>query len=153
MCTLGIINSHMKDYCDLIALSHGFEIDGHSLTEVIRATFQRRRTPLPDGIPTGLSEEFAEDAGKQRPWIGYLGRTKPMRSIFRRAKPEHLGWIKIWGERHSRRRHGVSTWGGVPVGWLDRWEGGNAEFIAALKQPRYAGTDTNNGIDKSGRGD
>jgi hypothetical protein len=40
-----------------------------------------------------------------------------------------------------------------PVGWLDCWEGGNAEFIAAVKQPRYAGTDTNNGTDKSGRGD
>ena len=66
----------MKDYCDLIAISRGFEIDGQSLTEAIRATFQRRGTPLPDGIPTGLSEEFAEDAGKQRQWIGYLGRTK-----------------------------------------------------------------------------
>ena len=76
MCTLGIINSRMKDYCDLIAISRGFEIDGQSLTEAIQATFQRRGTPLPDGIPTGLSEEFAEDAGKQRQWIGYLGRTK-----------------------------------------------------------------------------
>ena len=76
MCTLGIINSRMKDYCDLIAISRRFEIDGQSLTEAIRATFQRRGTPLPDGIPAGLSEEFAEDAGKQRQWIGYLGRTK-----------------------------------------------------------------------------
>jgi hypothetical protein len=76
MCTLGIINSRMKDYCDLIAISRGFEIDGHSLTEAIRATFQRRGTPLPDGMPTGLSEEFAEDAEKQRQWIGHLDRTK-----------------------------------------------------------------------------
>jgi hypothetical protein len=40
------------------------------------------------------------------------------------------------------------------VGWLVGWlVGGNAEFIAAVKQPRYAGTDTINGTDKSGRGD
>ena len=66
----------MKDYCDLIAISRVFEIDGQSLTEAIRATFQRRGTPLPDDIPTGLSEEFSEDAGKQRQWIGYLSRMK-----------------------------------------------------------------------------
>jgi hypothetical protein len=68
MCTLGIINSRMKDYCDLIAISRGFEIDGQSLTEAIRATFQRRGTPLPDGIPTGLSEEFAgaDNRGRER---------------------------------------------------------------------------------------
>jgi len=41
----------------------------------------------------------------------------------------------------------------VPVGWLDCWEGGNAEFIAAVKQPRYAGALTNDGTDEYERGD
>ena len=76
----------MKDYCDLIAISRVFEIDGQSLTEAIRATFQRRGTPLPDDIPTGLSEEFSEDAGKQRQWIGYLSRMK-LESVPRSLSP------------------------------------------------------------------
>ena len=30
---------------------------------------------------------------------------------------------------------------------------GGVDFTATMKQPRYAGTDTNNGTNKSGRGD
>ncbi len=51
--TLGMANSRMKDYFDLRALAHEGATDPRILSEAIRATFERRRTPLPAGIPQG----------------------------------------------------------------------------------------------------
>jgi len=70
---LGLRNSRMKDYFDLYALSRE---DAGNVTQVdaaIVATFERRRTPLPDTWPLGLSDEFARDAAKLAQWQG--GRT------------------------------------------------------------------------------
>ncbi len=74
MCKLGIINSRMKDYHDVILISRRFEFHGDTLARAFRATFERRNTPLPSGTPTGLSEEFGGDAEKQRQWTAYLTR-------------------------------------------------------------------------------
>lgn len=41
-------NSRMKDFYDLLYLSQRFEFDGPTLKQVIKATFQRRATPLPE---------------------------------------------------------------------------------------------------------
>ncbi|MCK9515846.1 MAG: nucleotidyl transferase AbiEii/AbiGii toxin family protein [Ottowia sp.] len=46
---LGIANSRMKDYFDLWILSRYTDFDGDLLCKAIHATFERRRTPLPDG--------------------------------------------------------------------------------------------------------
>lgn len=54
--TLGIANSRMKDYFDLRALSREGAIDPLILSEAIRATFERRRTPLPVGRLLGLDD-------------------------------------------------------------------------------------------------
>ncbi|MEY3204743.1 MAG: hypothetical protein RLZZ21_1074 [Planctomycetota bacterium] len=75
MCKLGIINSRMKDYHDILLISRRFEFSGDMLARAFRATFDRRATPLPAGTPTGLSEEFGDDDEKQRQWTAYLTRT------------------------------------------------------------------------------
>ena len=74
MCKLGIINSRMKDFGDLISISRRFEFDGDTLAEAFRATFGRRATPLPTRVPTGLSREFGEDDQKQRQWGAFVAR-------------------------------------------------------------------------------
>jgi hypothetical protein len=74
MCKLGIINSRMKDFHDIILISRGFEFRGETLARALRATFERRNTPLPAATPTGLSEEFSGDDEKQRQWNAYLTR-------------------------------------------------------------------------------
>ena len=56
---LGEANSRMKDFYDLWFLSRNFEFDGATLVSAIRATFERRKTPLPDEVPTGLRDEFS----------------------------------------------------------------------------------------------
>ena len=58
MCKLGLVNSRMKDYADIIAISRRFEIGGDALAQAFRATFERRGTRLPTNVPIGLSREF-----------------------------------------------------------------------------------------------
>lgn len=74
---LGRANSRMKDFYDLLALSRLFAFEGQSLAQAIRATFERRDTPLPTHKPVGLSAAFAEDSEKVRQWSAFVGR-EPM---------------------------------------------------------------------------
>ena len=76
MCKLGIINSRMKDYHDVMLISRRFEFSGETLARAFQATFERRNTPLPTGTPTGLSAEFGDDKEKQRQWNAYLSRMR-----------------------------------------------------------------------------
>lgn len=76
MASLGIANSRMKDYFDLLALVREGAMDRTSLVAAVRATFARRGTQLTDGVPFGLSEEFAADTGKQAQWRAFLGRNR-----------------------------------------------------------------------------
>jgi len=72
----GIINSRMKDYYDVWALAKQFDYDGEILKNAIRATFLRRKTALPEEVPAGLSEGFAEDRTKQNQWNAFVRRTR-----------------------------------------------------------------------------
>jgi Nucleotidyl transferase AbiEii toxin, Type IV TA system len=56
----------MKDYFDLALLLRDEELDPKQLRSAIEATFARRQMPLPERLPTGLSDAFANDAAKQQ---------------------------------------------------------------------------------------
>lgn len=71
---LGMLNSRMKDFYDLWVLSREFDFDGAKLATAIRATFDRRRTPLPAEVPAALSEEFFGDPAKQGQWRAFVAR-------------------------------------------------------------------------------
>lgn len=75
MVALGMVNSRMKDFYDLWVMTKTFTFQGTTLVRAIRATFQRRRTALPKGMPTALSDEFAQDADKVRQWRAFVQRT------------------------------------------------------------------------------
>ena len=76
MVVLGMRNSRMKDYFDVHALLREGEYDGALLARAIAATFERRRTTLPEGIPAGLSEAFSGDAGHQAQWRAFLAKNR-----------------------------------------------------------------------------
>lgn len=75
MVSLGMANSRMKDFYDAWVLLQQFELDDAVLAAAIRATFERRRTSIPSGVPLGLTDEFAGDPGKQLQWVGFLRRS------------------------------------------------------------------------------
>lgn len=71
MVKLGILNSRMKDFCDIWLLSRQFEFDGNDLAEAIRLTFRQRGTPIPAAIEA-LTPSFAE--AKQVQWAAFRKR-------------------------------------------------------------------------------
>lgn len=71
MVALGRANSRMKDYYDVWMLTSAFEYEPDRLRRAIVATFARRSTPIPAGVPDGLSDPFAADLGKQRQWDAF----------------------------------------------------------------------------------
>ena len=73
---LGSRNSRMKDYFDLHALARDGDPDAGRLGEAIAATFERRRTDLPNDWPAGLSDAFAHDAGKRAQWQAFVGKNR-----------------------------------------------------------------------------
>ena len=74
MVKLGVANSRMKDYYDIWTLCREFAFDGEVLSKAVRATFQRRRTTLPAGLPLALSPEFGADPSKARQWDAFTKR-------------------------------------------------------------------------------
>lgn len=72
MVQLGIINGRMKDYFDLWAIPQVVSLPDQDLDAAIRATFERRRTPIPSKRPPGLSSTFFEDTSKQAQWRNYV---------------------------------------------------------------------------------
>lgn len=75
MVALGMPNSRMKDFYDIWIISKQFPFDGSILTGAIRATFERRRTQVPKGVPVALSDEFVANQEKVTQWRAFLKRT------------------------------------------------------------------------------
>jgi predicted nucleotidyltransferase component of viral defense system len=75
MVHLGVRTSRMKDYFDVRALLRE-EMDADLLARAIAATFRRRRTDLPEGVPAALSDGFATNAQKQAQWRAFLRKNR-----------------------------------------------------------------------------
>lgn len=76
MTVLGLGNTRMKDFHDLRVIGERFVIETDLLARAIAATFERRKTPLPDGPPEALGAGFAADKAKQAQWAAFLRRNR-----------------------------------------------------------------------------
>ena len=75
MVHLGLLNSRMKDFFDLWVLATHFEFDGELLVRAVKATFERRGTPLPTEPPVAITSTFSGDGSKQKQWTAFLRRS------------------------------------------------------------------------------
>lgn len=73
---LGLRNTRMKDYFDILLLLRQGEFDRALLARAIHATCERRGTALPEGWPIGLDHEFAADASKLAQWQAFLRKNR-----------------------------------------------------------------------------
>jgi predicted nucleotidyltransferase component of viral defense system len=74
---LGTRNSRMKDFFDLHALASSADWpDAPLLADAIAATFTRRGTPAPAGLPVGLSDAFSGDSDKRTQWRAFLDKNR-----------------------------------------------------------------------------
>jgi predicted nucleotidyltransferase component of viral defense system len=76
MVSVGVTNTRLKDVYDVHRLAEAFPFDGPSLVRAVRATFQRRGTPLPEGPPLVLTTEFLRSPDRQAPWRAFLRRSR-----------------------------------------------------------------------------
>lgn len=74
MVALGVTNTRMKDFYDVYVLASQFAFDGASLVPAVRATFLRRRTPIPDAEPLVLRESFVAGPERATQWRAFLRR-------------------------------------------------------------------------------
>jgi len=74
MIVLGAANTRYKDFYDLFVLARHFSFTGPVLARAIAATFERRRTPIPDAQPVALAPAFYSDAKRAAEWQRYLSR-------------------------------------------------------------------------------
>lgn len=76
MVVLDARNSRMRDFFDVDTLATRMDFDGQRLTDAIGATFQRRSTPPPVGLPLALTPAFAATEGKQGEWAAFTARNR-----------------------------------------------------------------------------
>jgi predicted nucleotidyltransferase component of viral defense system len=76
MVALGILNSRMRDFFDVWWMSRMFEFDGPVLSRAIQATFERRRTSIPQAAPVALTDQFALEPDKVTQWRAFLNRNR-----------------------------------------------------------------------------
>lgn len=81
MVKLGLANSRMKDFYDVLVMSRTFEFDGDKLRSAIKATFERRQTPIPRDTPVALTQAFATDVTKVKQWAAFRTRIGVVKDI------------------------------------------------------------------------
>jgi hypothetical protein len=72
MVKLDILNSRMKDFHDIWALSEAFVFNGAVLRKAVEACFMRRRTPMPAEAPRVLTSAFYQQPDLAARWSSYL---------------------------------------------------------------------------------
>jgi hypothetical protein len=88
--TLGMANTRMKDYFDLWVLLRNATLDQGILEQAVRATFERRGTPMPTSIPVGLSERFSQDKSRLELWGAFVKRNK----LEAKTLPETVDYLR-----------------------------------------------------------
>ncbi|MDI1352413.1 MAG: nucleotidyl transferase AbiEii/AbiGii toxin family protein [bacterium] len=73
---LGMANSRLKDYLDLYVLLTNEQLDNQVLAKAILATFTRRGMILPEALPIGLTDEFANDPTRVSMWNAFLRKNE-----------------------------------------------------------------------------
>lgn len=74
MVVLGRANTRLRDFLDVWGLAHGFAFDGTILAGAIGATFERRRTELPDTLPECLTSAFLSNPERVLLWAVLMRR-------------------------------------------------------------------------------
>jgi hypothetical protein len=119
MVQLGMVNSRMKDFYDIAQLARDFPFDGPLLVRAIRATFDRRRTPLPASVPVALTPAFSGDSTKQSQWAGFLRKTGIRDAA---TLPEAIAEVRRFVEQPllaaARGQTGPGVWK-AEAGWVE----------------------------------
>lgn len=76
MTVLGLANSRMKDFYDIAYLADTMTFEASTLARAIKATFERRGTPLPTEAPVALTETFYRDEQIDTRWKAFVRKNQ-----------------------------------------------------------------------------
>jgi len=74
MVILGQHNSRFKDFYDIYAMAGAFRFERTTLVQAVKATFDRRRTPVQAELPEALAAPFYSDESRTSQWRAYVTR-------------------------------------------------------------------------------
>lgn len=74
MVLLGQRNSRFKDFYDIYAIAGAFRFERTTLVQAVKATFDRRRTPVQAALPEALAAPFYADGSRASQWRAYVTR-------------------------------------------------------------------------------
>jgi hypothetical protein len=74
MVLLGQRNSRFKDFYDIYAMAGAFRFERTTLVQAVKATFDRRRTPVQAQLPEALAAPFYADQARAQQWRAYVAR-------------------------------------------------------------------------------
>jgi hypothetical protein len=74
MVLLGQRNSRFKDFYDIYAMAGAFRFERTTLVQAVKATFDRRRTPVQAQLPEALAAPFYADQARAQQWRAYVTR-------------------------------------------------------------------------------
>lgn len=75
MVTLGEQNSRYKDFYDMHTMANAFRFERSTLVAAVRATFERRATPIAAETPVALRATFYADDARAKQWRAYVTRS------------------------------------------------------------------------------
>jgi predicted nucleotidyltransferase component of viral defense system len=77
MILLDIRNSRLKDFYDIWFIANTWTFDMASLRKAILASFERRGSTIPTGVPFALTDDFLNDPQKTQQWSAFVNRLNP----------------------------------------------------------------------------
>jgi hypothetical protein len=120
MASLGVLNSRMKDFFDIWALSRQFDFEGEQLGKAIAQTFARRGTVLPEASRDFLSE-IARDDTKAVQWQAFLrkGRLAGVPEGFEEVAKSIAEFLHPVASAVASRRSFLASWK-APGPWREQ---------------------------------
>jgi hypothetical protein len=112
MVTLGERNSRFKDFYDLHAIAKAFPFDRSTLARAVRATFERRVTPISPGIPAALTDVFYAGESRAQQWRAYVtsNQLDGVPTDFRLVGAVVIGFLRPIWEDLSSGGHSAGNW-------------------------------------------
>ena len=74
MVNLGLANSRMKDFYDICVIAHTMNLDGELLSQAVKATFERRKTPISTKPLYLFGHDFTQDKSKHTQWNAFKNK-------------------------------------------------------------------------------
>jgi len=106
MVDLELANTRMKDFYDVWMLIRKHPFEEQTLARAIAATFERRRTPVPDEPPLALTDAFSRSDQKKQQWRAFLRNIRAGSSPSLSEVIHDLGEFLQLPSRAARRQKG-----------------------------------------------